>query len=72
MPDNAPGKGSEKSGMNVFARYLSLGIMLPASSLVGYACGYGLDYLFGTHVLRIVFLLLGTVGGFIQFIRALT
>ena len=71
MPDSAPGKDSGKSGMNVFARYLTLGILLPASSMVGYACGYGLDYLFGTHMLRIVCLLLGTVGGFIQFIRAL-
>lgn len=67
-----PGKGSDKSGMNTFARYLSLGILLPASSMVGYACGYGLDHLFGTHALRIVFLLIGTVGGFIEFIRQLT
>ncbi len=70
--DRAPGKDSDKSGMNVFARYLSLAILLPASSMVGYAMGYGLDYLFGTHVLRIVFLLLGTAGGFIEFIRQLT
>jgi F0F1-type ATP synthase assembly protein I len=68
----APGKDSDKGGMNTFARYVSLGILLPASTMVGYAMGYGLDHVFGTHALRIVFLLLGTVGGFIEFIRQLT
>jgi len=62
----------DKSGMSTFARYLSLGILLPASTMVGYAIGYGLDHYFGTHWLAIVFAVLGTVGGFIQFIRALT
>jgi F0F1-type ATP synthase assembly protein I len=56
----------------VVARYLSLAMLLPASSLVGYAIGYGLDHVFGTNFLRTVFLLLGTVGGFIQFIRGMT
>ena len=56
----------------VVARYLSLAMLLPASSLVGYAIGYALDHVFGTNFLRTVFLLLGTVGGFIQFIRGMT
>lgn len=53
------------------ARYLGLAVMLPAASLVGYAIGYGLDSAFGTHVLKMVFLVLGTVAGFVQLIRGL-
>ena len=56
----------------IVARYLSLAMLLPASSLLGYAIGYGLDHLFSTHHLRTIFLLLGTAGGFIQFIRGMT
>lgn len=53
------------------ARYLSLATLLPAASFAGYLIGYGLDHLFGTHFLRIVFLILGAVGGFIDLIRQL-
>jgi len=54
------------------ARYSGVAVLLPASTLAGYGMGYGLDYLFGTHFLRIVFLVLGTVAGFVQMIRELT
>ena len=60
---------------NVWAqvgRYLSLATLLPAASVVGYAIGYGLDHLFGTTFLRIVFLILGTIGGFVNLIRQLS
>jgi hypothetical protein len=60
-----------RSGFASFARYGTLGILLPASTFAGYAIGYGLDSLFGTKYLRIVFLVLGTVSGFVQFIRLL-
>jgi F0F1-type ATP synthase assembly protein I len=53
------------------ARYLGIGILLPASTMVGYAIGYGLDSMFGTRFLRIVFLVIGTVAGFVQLVRAL-
>lgn len=52
-------------------RYLSLATMLPLSSLGGYGLGYLLDRAFGTHFLGIVFLILGTIGGFIQLIYGL-
>ena len=52
-------------------RYLSLATLLPAASFVGFLMGYGLDHLFGTRFLRIVFLILGTVGGFVNLIREL-
>lgn len=54
------------------ARYLSLATLLPAASFVGYLMGYGLDHLFGTRFLRIVFLILGTIGGFVNLIRELS
>ena len=58
-------------GLSNAARYAVLGVTLPASTFAGYAIGYGLDSLFGTKFLRIVFLILGTVAGFIQFVRQL-
>ncbi len=51
------------------AEYSSLALTLPASTLVGYIIGYYLDKAFGTTWLRILFLILGSVGGFVQLIR---
>jgi F0F1-type ATP synthase assembly protein I len=53
------------------ARYLSLATLLPAGAFVGYAAGYGLDRLFETRFLRIVFLVFGVVGALINLIREL-
>ena len=52
-------------------RYLSLATLLPAASFIGYLMGYGLDHLFGTSFLRIVFLILGAIGGFLNLLRQL-
>jgi F0F1-type ATP synthase assembly protein I len=38
---------------------------------VGYAIGYYLDKAFGTSWLRILFLILGSVAGFVQLIRTI-
>ncbi|HML17639.1 MAG TPA: AtpZ/AtpI family protein [Bryobacteraceae bacterium] len=57
---------------STFARYLSVALLLPASTMGGYAIGYGIDRLAGTHIFKIVFLLLGTAGGFVELIRVLT
>jgi F0F1-type ATP synthase assembly protein I len=54
-----------------FARYFSLAVLLPASTLVGYGIGYGLDHLFGTNFLKTVFMLLGAAGGFVELVRGL-
>ncbi len=51
------------------AEYSSLALMLPASTFVGYLIGYFLDKAFGTSWLRILFLVLGSVGGFVELIR---
>ena len=52
-------------------KYVSMALILPISTFVGYALGYGLDLFFHTVWLRYVFLVLGTVSGFISLIRDL-
>jgi F0F1-type ATP synthase assembly protein I len=52
-----------------YAEYTGLALVLPASTFVGYAIGYYLDKSFGTTWLRIVFLILGSVAGFVALIR---
>ena len=51
------------------AEYTSLAFLLPLSTFTGYAIGYLLDRAFGTHWLYVPFLILGSVAGFVQFIR---
>ena len=58
-----------KTFMAAAAEYSSLALLLPAATFVGYLIGYGLDRVFGTHWLRLLFLILGTIGGFVQLIR---
>jgi F0F1-type ATP synthase assembly protein I len=54
------------------ARYTAVATLLPAFAFTGFAIGYGLDYLFSTHFMRLVFLLLGVAGGLVQVVRELT
>jgi F0F1-type ATP synthase assembly protein I len=61
----------EKSLMAMVGDYTALAMVLPISTFIGYAMGYGLDKLFHTHFLYIVFLILGTVSGLVQVIRQL-
>ena len=51
--------------------YTSLAFLLPTASFVGYLIGYLLDKAFGTHFLYLVFLILGTVSGFVQLLHRL-
>lgn len=57
--------------MAAVAEYTSLAFLLPASTFVGYIIGYYLDKLFHTHFLYLVFLILGSVSGFVQLLRKL-
>jgi ATP synthase protein I len=54
-----------------FGKYLNLALLLPISTFVGFLMGYGLDKLFHTTWLRLVFLGLGSAAGFIELIREL-
>lgn len=52
---------------------LSIGIMLPACTGIGYGIGYLLDRLFGTaSVFKIVFLLFGIAAGLINLLRTVS
>jgi F0F1-type ATP synthase assembly protein I len=55
-----------------FGKYYGLAFLLPISMLVGYGIGYGLDKVFHTSFLRIVFLLLGIASGIIELVRDLS
>lgn len=61
-----------KSLSALLGEYMSLALVLPVSTLAGFLIGYLLDRGFGTHFLKIVFLILGTIGGFVQLIRQLS
>ena len=57
--------------MSAAARYTSIAMTLPAATFVGYGIGYALDLWLHTTYLKIVFLILGIVSGFVQLIRQL-
>lgn len=63
---------SKKNLLVQVEEYVALALLLPIATLVGYGMGYLLDRFFGTTFLRIVFLLLGIVSGFVQIVRQLT
>ncbi len=52
-----------------YAQYTGLALVLPVSTFVGYGIGHYLDKAFGTTWLQIVFLILGSVAGFVALIR---
>lgn len=52
-------------------KYVSLAMATPSAAFVGYIVGYLLDKAFGTSFLRIVFLILGIIGGLIEVVRTL-
>lgn len=54
-----------------FGRYSGLAFLIPLCAVVGYTIGRLLDNAFGTHLLKIVFLVLGISAGMIELIREL-
>jgi F0F1-type ATP synthase assembly protein I len=66
MPDK-----KEDNVMQMVGRYLSIAMMIPVATFVGYVIGYFLDKYFGTGFLKIVFLLAGIAAGFIELFREL-
>ena len=53
-------------------KYYGMIFVLPAAVLVGFGIGYGLDKVFHTTFLRIVFLVLGVAAGVIDLFRELS
>jgi F0F1-type ATP synthase assembly protein I len=52
-----------------YAEYTGLALLLPVATFVGYVIGRLLDRAFHTNFLYVVFLILGSAGGFVQLIR---
>jgi F0F1-type ATP synthase assembly protein I len=52
-------------------RYTAIATMLPGATFAGYWIGTFLDNWLGTRYLKMVFLILGIVGGFVQLVREL-
>ncbi|HLK67540.1 MAG TPA: AtpZ/AtpI family protein [Bryobacteraceae bacterium] len=59
----------KKTGAARAVEYSGLAFILPASTFVGYGIGYWLDRHFGTTWLKVLFLILGSVAGFVSLIR---
>ena len=64
-----PDGSDDRSFLIKYGEYSGLAVALPAATFVGYAIGYGLDRLFGTHFLYLVFLILGIAAGLLQVVR---
>ncbi len=65
----------KKSDDNIWltvGRYLALMSTVPASIFVGYLIGAWLDERFATHYLVFIFVVLGTVAGFVPIFWDLT
>ena len=52
-------------------KYMSMALLLPISTGIGYAMGYGLDLVFHTTFLRWVFTVIGTISGFLSLLKEL-
>ena len=65
-------KNDKNDLMQQFGKYYSVVFLLPAAVLIGFGIGYGLDKLFGTGFLKIVFLFLGLASGMIELVRELS
>jgi len=64
-----PAPASGKRAWVQVERYVQLGVMLPAATVIGWLLGAWLDKKLHTHWLYLVGLLLGIVAGFVQLIR---
>lgn len=54
------------------SKYYSIAFLLPACILVGFGIGFGLDKVFHTDFLKIIFLFLGVAAGIVELIRELS
>ncbi len=72
MPDRPPEtNNNEKNIWRQIGRYSNLGIILPASVVVGLLIGAALDRYFKTSWITLVGLLVGCVAGFTELIRGI-
>jgi F0F1-type ATP synthase assembly protein I len=55
-----------------YGKYYAVVFLVPSAVLIGFLIGYGLDKLFRTGFLKIVFLFLGLAAGMIELVRELS
>jgi ATP synthase protein I len=67
-PERPPKDGAVHSLVRV-DNLLQLGLLLPASVVVGWAIGLALDHWLGKHWINVAGLIFGAVAGFVQTIR---
>lgn len=74
MPTRPPDDqdSQKRSFLVLAARYSSLALALPASTFVGWVIGTLLDKWLHTSWLYLVGLILGSIAGFVELIRAVT
>ncbi len=68
MPED-PKQSPSKSGLDQFAKYSELALVMPAGCAGGWIVGAWLDSKVHTHWIFLVGLVLGFVGGFYHVIR---
>jgi F0F1-type ATP synthase assembly protein I len=73
MPDQLPDRDPErKNFLALAARYSGLALALPASTFVGWVLGKLLDHWLHTTWLYLAGLIVGSIAGFVELIRAVT
>jgi len=70
-PDEA-GDGEPRNQWVQVARYIQLGFVLPTATVAGWLVGLALDHWLHTGWIRVVGLILGTAGGIIELLRAVS
>jgi F0F1-type ATP synthase assembly protein I len=68
-PTPGPERRESKSGLDQFAKYSELALVLPGGCFGGWIVGAFLDSRFHTHWIYLLGLVLGFVGGFVHIIR---
>ena len=68
---NGPNKENEAEFWRLMRRYAPLIGVMPGCIIAGYLIGAGLDHLFSTRRLSLVFMALGFVAGVVEVIRVL-
>jgi len=72
MPNAPPENDDQQKNMwRQIGRYSNLGLVLPASVVVGLLIGYALDHWLKTTWITLVGLLVGCVAGFVELIRGI-
>jgi ATP synthase protein I len=68
-PQASKGKDGALQGLVRVESLIQLGLLLPASLVIGWAIGLALDHWLHLHWMNVAGLILGAIAGFVQTIR---